>query len=57
MHCVAARLQPFEFSQKVIAGQRRQSPQKILNPIGFRHGTQLPIGPSAKVMFTPMEPR
>ena len=33
-------LQPFEFGEKVIARQRRQSPQIILNPIGFWHGTQ-----------------
>jgi hypothetical protein len=63
-HCCVAGLQPFEFSQKVIASQRRQSPQKILNPIGFWHGTQFlqfdwmsAIDPLRAGMFARMEPR
>ncbi len=62
--CRAAGLQPFEFCQKVIARQRRQSPQKILNPIGFRHGTQFlqfdkmsAIDPLRAGRFARMEPR
>jgi hypothetical protein len=63
-HCCVAGLQPFEFSQKAIASQRRQSLQKILNPIGFWHDTQFlqfdwmsALAPLRAGMLARMEPR